>query len=98
MNFYFNNATYVVRNPAAVAAVYVLMAIFTGAWMVGFWLYTGVIRDARASGYRFWLLDPRAMLAGLRVMKWRLYVLSMLIGLLAFAAMWLIGFFASEPL
>jgi hypothetical protein len=98
MKFDFDHITYVVKNPAVNAILIVLMIVFTGSWMVGFWIQTGTIRDARESGHRYWLLNPRAILTGYRAMNWKLYLSSKIIGLLAFAAIFLIGFFASEPL
>jgi hypothetical protein len=98
MTFHFDHITYVVKNPAVNAILIVLMIVFTGAWMVGFWIQTGTIRDARESGYRYWLLNSRAILSGCRAMNWKLYLSSVFIGLLALAAIFLIGLFASEPL
>jgi hypothetical protein len=71
----------VVKDPAIQAAILVLMAIFTIAWMVGFWVNTGVIRDARESGHRYWLINPLAMLAGYRQMNWKIYLWYMFVGL-----------------
>jgi hypothetical protein len=99
MTFHFDHITYVVKSPAVNAILIVLMIIFTGAWMVGFWIQTGAIRDARESGHRYWLLNPLAILTGYRTMNWKPHLSSVFIGLLAaLAAIFLIGLFASEPL
>ena len=97
MTFHFNNAIYVIKNPVINVILIVLMLVFTGAWMVGFWVHTGRIRDARESGHRYWLINPLAILAGYRAMNWKLYLLSIFVGLLAWAAVFAIGFFAAEP-
>jgi hypothetical protein len=98
LTFHFDHVTYVVKNPTVNAILIVLMIVFAGAWMLSFWIQTGTIRDARESGHRYWLLNPRAILAGYRAMNWKLYLSSIFIGLLALAAIFLIGLFGSEPL
>jgi|SRR5580698_7192879 hypothetical protein len=86
----------VVKNPALQALLGLLLIIFTIAWMVGFWINTGAIKDARQSGYRFWLINPRAVITGYRKMNWKLYLWSMLIGGISIAAALAIHFYADE--
>ena len=98
MLFHSGGHDYMIKNPVVSAVLIVLMIVFAAAWMVGFWVQTGTIRDARESGHRYWLINPRAILTGYRAMNWKLYLASVLMGLIALAAIFVIGFFASEPL
>jgi hypothetical protein len=97
MTFHFDHAIYVIKNPVINVILIALMIVFTGAWMVGFWVHTGSIRDARESGHRYWLINPLAIFAGYRAMNWKLYLSSIFVGLLALVAVFVIGFFAAEP-
>ena len=90
--------TLVVKDPAINAVLFVLWTILMIAWMVGFWVSTEGIKAARKSGHRYWFINPRARLAGNRAMNWKLYWLSIFIGLLAWAAAFVIAFWAAEPL
>ena len=87
----------VVKNPAMQVLLWVLMIIFMIAWIVNFWISTGAIRDARQSGYRYWLINPRAALAGYRKVNRKIYLWSMFVGLISIAAVFAIVFFAGEP-
>ena len=48
--------------------------LFVLAWMVAFWIWTTSISDARASGHRYWMGNPRAILASYRARNWNLYL------------------------
>ena len=90
--------TLVVKDPAINAVLFALWTIFMIAAMVGFWVGTERIKAARESGHRYWLINPRAIRAGYRAMNWKLWWLSIFIGLLAWAAFFVIAFWAAEPL
>jgi hypothetical protein len=57
-----------------------LMILFVLAWMVAFWVQTGTIRDARESGHPYWMVNPRAIIAGYRAMNFWLYGAALLVG------------------
>ena len=74
------------------------MIIMLIAIMVNFWISTERIKDARLSGHRYWLINPRAILAGYRKMNWKRYFWSWTIMILCGAAFLLIFFATAEPI
>jgi hypothetical protein len=53
----------------------------TALWMAGFWAATGMIKEARESGHRYWLVNPRATIASLKGRNFGLFVAFWVAGL-----------------
>jgi hypothetical protein len=86
-----------VKNPAVNAVLLALWVVIMIAVCVGFWAGTERIKQSRLSEHRYWLINPRAILAGYRKMNWKLYFGSWIIGLLSLLAFFSIFFAAAEP-
>lgn len=66
-----------------------LWIVATAAWMVGFWAQTEIMKKMRDAGYRYWAINPLAMLYGFRTREFIVFVVSSIIcvatALVAFA-------------
>jgi hypothetical protein len=66
-----------------------LFVIVTGAWMVGFWAYTGWLKKARDAGYRYWPINPLIQLRFLASREFVVFLASGAVTAVAIAT----GFF-----
>jgi hypothetical protein len=60
-----------------------LCGLALAAWIVSFWAQTEALKKARDAGYRYWLIDPRAVFYQIKTKE---SAVSILAGLLMVAA------------
>jgi len=48
----------------------------TAVWMVGFWAHTEMMKKMRDAGYRYWAINPLAMLYVFRTREFIIFVVS----------------------
>jgi hypothetical protein len=63
------------------------LVVFFGALAVGAWMNDRMMKRARNSGYRYWMINPRAALAAVLGFEPFVFVASIYVGVWAFSAM-----------
>jgi hypothetical protein len=57
-----------------------LVAVLLGAMATGMWANSRMIRRARKAGYRYWLLNPMSVVAGLQGIEPLIFIVATLLG------------------
>ena len=66
-----------------------VLIIATAAWIVGFWAITETMKKSRDAGYRYWAINPLAMLHGLRSKEFVVFLFAAAVGAAAVAVSFL---------